>query len=138
MIPMPFEWRTRRVSAFVVAAVLSCSPVLTASIAAQGVSAADSARVASFAMTEVMIPMRDGVKLHTQIYTPKVQREALPFILTRTPYGIAGSSGVFVTSYAEMADEGYIFVMQDIRGRFTSEGKFVMLRPPLHRKDPKA
>ncbi|MGH7618344.1 MAG: CocE/NonD family hydrolase, partial [Gemmatimonadaceae bacterium] len=62
-----------------------------------------------------------------------------PFILTRTPYGIAGASRAFRTSYAELADEGYIFVLQDIRGRYTSEGQFVMLRPlRANRNDPKA
>jgi predicted acyl esterase len=41
--------------------------------------------------------MRDGVKLHTLIYTPKNQAESLPIILTRTPYGIAGAGGSFAT-----------------------------------------
>lgn len=62
----------------------------------------------------------------------------MPFILTRTPYGIGGAAGNFITSYAEMADERYIFVFQDIRGRFDSEGQFVMLRSPRDRKDNKA
>jgi putative CocE/NonD family hydrolase len=92
----------------------------------------------AFAVTEVMIPARDGVKLHTLIYTPKTITTNLPIILTRTPYGIAGAGGSFATSYAEMAQEGYIFAFQDIRGRFGSEGQFVMLRPPRDRKDPKA
>ena len=93
---------------------------------------------ATFDKREVMVPMRDGVKLHTLIYTPKNQTGNLPIIFTRTPYGIAGAAGAFATSYAEMAKEGYIFAFQDIRGRFTSEGQFVMLRPPRDKKDPKA
>ena len=93
---------------------------------------------AAFDRSEVMVPMRDGVKLHTLIYTPKNQTENLPIIFTRTPYGIAGAGGSFATSYAELAQEGYIFAFQDIRGRFTSEGQFVMLRPPRDKKDPKA
>ena len=95
-------------------------------------------RSASFDRREVMIPMRDGVKLHTLVYVPKVQSTDLPFILTRTPYGIAGAGGSFTTSYAELADEGYIFVFQDIRGRYTSEGQFVMLRNPRDKRDAKA
>ena len=87
---------------------------------------------------EVNIPMRDGVKLHTLIYTPKARTTNLPVILTRTPYGIAGAGGVFATSYAELAEEGFIFVFQDIRGRFGSEGQFVMLRPPRDKRDTKA
>jgi putative CocE/NonD family hydrolase len=98
--------------------------------------AADPA--AAFDMREEMIPMRDGTKLHTLIYTPKNQTGNLPIIFVRTPYGIAGAGGAFATSYAEMAEEGYIFAFQDIRGRFTSEGQFVMLRPPRDKKNPKA
>jgi putative CocE/NonD family hydrolase len=83
-----------------------------------------------FNKAEVMIPMRDGVKLHTIIFTPKNQSEPLPFILRRTPYGIDGPPGpLFNNYYRELAEEGYIFVLQDIRGRFKSEGKFVMQRP---------
>jgi putative CocE/NonD family hydrolase len=93
---------------------------------------------AAFDVREEMVPTRDGVKLHTLIYTPKNQTGNLPIILTRTPYGIAGAGGSFGTSYAELAEEGYIFAFQDIRGRFTSEGQFVMLRPPRDKKDPKA
>ncbi len=92
----------------------------------------------AFDKTEVMIPTRDGVKLHTIIYAPKNQTTPLPIILTRTPYGIAGSAGVFGTSYAELAEEGFIFAFQDIRGRFGSEGQFVMLRAPRDKRDAKA
>jgi len=92
----------------------------------------------AFAKSEVMIPTRDGVKLHTIIYAPKNQTTPLPIILTRTPYGIAGSAGVFATSYAELAEEGFIFAFQDIRGRFGSEGQFVMLRAPRDKRDAKA
>ena len=92
----------------------------------------------AFEKTEVMIPTRDGVKLHTIIYTPKNQTAPLPIILTRTPYGIAGSAGAFATSYAELAREGFIFAFQDIRGRFGSEGQFVMLRSPRDKRAAKA
>ena len=91
-----------------------------------------------FVKSEVMIPVRDGVKLHTLIFVPKALSTDLPIILNRTPYGIAGAEGAFSGSVAELAQEGYIFVFQDIRGRFTSEGKFVMLRPPRDKRDAKA
>src|SRR5262249_10848687 len=84
---------------------------------------------APFSVSDVMIPMRDGVRLHTKIFTPKDQREPLPFIMKRTPYGIERSAGNFVTYLKALADEGYIFVFQDIRGKFGSEGMFVMQRP---------
>ena len=92
----------------------------------------------TFEKTEVMIPMRDGVKLHTTVFVPRGRTAALPFIFVRTPYGIAAGPQALASSYAELAEEGYIFAFQDIRGRFGSEGQFVMLRPMRDRKDPKA
>jgi uncharacterized protein len=85
-----------------------------------------------FEKRDVMIAMRDGVKLHTEIYSPRNATEALPILMVRTPYGISNpDQGVsnMIYRYTEMAQEGYIFVFQDIRGRYGSEGKFVMLRP---------
>lgn len=87
--------------------------------------------------TNAMIPMRDGVKLNTDIYVPKSARGPLPFLLLRTPYGIDGSGQMLGSYLKELAEEGYIFVFQDIRGRFKSEGQFVMLRPPRNTKDSK-
>ena len=84
----------------------------------------------TFDKREVMIPVRDGVKLHTEIYTPKDAKEPLPMLFERTPYGISaadkGMSG-HLLRYSEMFSDGYIFVFQDIRGRYGSEGKFEML-----------
>jgi uncharacterized protein len=95
---------------------------------------------ALFNKTGVMIPMRDGVKLYTEIYSPKNAAERLPMIMNRTPYGIAaadnGVSGM-IYRYADLVPEGYIFVFQDIRGRYRSEGKFVMLHPIHDPSDPK-
>ena len=90
----------------------------------------------------VMIPMRDGVKLHTVILVPKGARRA-PILLTRTPYNAdeltthADSSdlGSILTGYDNATDVivegGYIRVIQDIRGKYGSEGDYVMNRP-LH------
>jgi uncharacterized protein len=79
--------------------------------------------------SEVMISMRDGIRLHTVIFTPVDQKEALPFLLERTPYGVNGYPSPEKNPYVkEMAEEGYIFVYQDIRGRYLSEGKFEMQR----------
>jgi putative CocE/NonD family hydrolase len=85
-----------------------------------------------FEKSEVMIPMRDGVRLYTEIYSPRDVAEPLPILMNRTPYGISSpDKGVsnMIYRYADMAPDGYIFVFQDIRGRYGSEGKFVMLRP---------
>jgi putative CocE/NonD family hydrolase len=87
---------------------------------------------------DTMIAMRDGVKLHTTIHIPTGNTANLPFLMARTPYGIRGAEGVLNTSYAELAQDGYIFVFQDIRGRYASEGQFVMLRKMRDKKDPKA
>ena len=77
--------------------------------------------------TAVMVPMRDGVKLHTIFYVPKNASGPLPIILTRTPYVIDGRFGGYLRSYyAALAKDGYIFAFQDIRGRYGSEGQFVM------------
>ncbi len=82
-------------------------------------------------LTEVMIPMRDGVKLHTKILRPKsAEGRPWPFVMIRTPYGIGSSERLLDEYLRALADEGYIFVFQDIRGRFGSEGTFVMQRPP--------
>ncbi len=86
---------------------------------------------------EVMIPMRDGVKLHAVVVTPK-GASAAPIILTRTPYGADKPTEVASSPHAAMtlplADEsliraGYIRVYQDVRGRHDSEGDYVMTLP---------
>jgi putative CocE/NonD family hydrolase len=78
----------------------------------------------------VQIPARDGVRLNTSICLPEGSHDPLPILLTRTPYGIAGDTAVS-DDYRFFAADGYIFVSQDIRGRFGSEGRFLMNRP-LH------
>lgn len=87
-----------------------------------------------------MIPMRDGVRLYTRIFIPRTQSAPLPFMFVRTPYGIGGTSSTSVErGYDFLVRDGYIFVFQDIRGKFKSEGQFVMLRPPRpNRNDPEA
>lgn len=93
---------------------------------------------AHYTKREVRIPMRDGVHLHTAIYTPKDTSKPHPILLRRTPYGCApygedkfpgrlGPSPPFVRA-------GYIFVDQDVRGAFMSEGEFVNMRPHLAQK----
>ncbi|PYT59543.1 MAG: X-Pro dipeptidyl-peptidase [Acidobacteria bacterium] len=94
-----------------------------------------------FDKTEVMIPARDGIKLHTEIYSPKNATETLPIIFERTPYGLNDDEKGFsrkLRRYEEMMPDGYIFVFQDIRGRYGSEGKFVMQRPVRDPKNSKA
>ena len=89
---------------------------------------------------DVMIPMRDGIKLHTVILVPKAARHA-PILLTRTPYDATALTthsqsahlGTILDGYDNALDVivggGYIRVVQDIRGKYGSEGDYVMNRP---------
>ncbi len=88
---------------------------------------------------EAMIPMRDGVKLHVVILTPVDIPGLLPILMQRTPYGVDGTSETsFFGGRPELARDGYIYVGADIRGRYKSEGQFVMCRPLADHRDPKA
>jgi putative CocE/NonD family hydrolase len=95
-----------------------------------------------FTKQQVMIPMRDGIRLNTEIFVPDDASEPLPILFTRTPYGLRhddeGLHTSLTSSYAALVEDGYIFVFQDIRGRYESEGEFVMLRPPRSSDDPQA
>src|SRR5579859_3647610 len=88
---------------------------------------------ANYTKQEVYIPMRDGVRLYTVIYTPKDDGHAYPFLMTRTPYsagpyGEKALRGSLGPNQALMRDK-YIFVSQDVRGRFMSEGNFEEMTP---------
>lgn len=88
---------------------------------------------------EFQIPMRDGVKLFTAVYAPKDGSKTYPFLMTRTPYGAGvfeqGESRYGVDYFPtrlgpkEFQDSGYIFVVQDVRGRFLSEGVWQEMTP---------
>jgi putative CocE/NonD family hydrolase len=89
--------------------------------------------------SEAMIPMRDGIKLHAVILKPADITGPLPFLIQRTPYGVdAITRASFFSGRPELARAGYIYVAEDIRGRYKSEGEFVMSRPMVDHKDPKA
>jgi putative CocE/NonD family hydrolase len=81
---------------------------------------------------EVMIPMRDGARLQTVILSPVKPKGALPFLIERTPYGVVDRETVAKGVSANQRErwENYYNVYQNIRGRFKSEGTFVMGRPP--------
>ncbi len=88
---------------------------------------------------EVMIPMRDGIKLHAVILKPADIAGPLPILMQRTPYGVDWSTRAsFFAVRPELARDGYIYVAEDIRGRYRSEGQFVMSRPIEDHHDPKA
>jgi putative CocE/NonD family hydrolase len=119
-------------------ALMKCIHSLAAIVLLASSAVAQPKADERFDRTEAMVEMRDGVKLFTIVFTPKKSDEKLPIIFLRTPYGIDGSQGNFRSYFKELVDEGYAFAFQDIRGRFKSEGKFVMTRPARDKRDPKA
>ena len=97
---------------------------------------------ANYTKREVMIPMRDGVKLFTSIYEPKDKSEKYPILLNRTPYTVApyGADKIQERARTEPScsrKEGYIFVYQDVRGRWMCEGEFEDVRPDIDNNTPK-
>lgn len=81
---------------------------------------------------EYKIPMRDGAKLHTVVYAPRDSMQAYPIILSRTPYTTAPYGDEYLKASQNnywMAQEKYIMVFQDVRGKFLSEGEFEDVRP---------
>lgn len=91
-----------------------------------------------FKLQEVMIPMRDGVHLQTVILTPVDQQGPLPILFIRTPYGVPDKPAEQMPPpMKELAQDGYFFVMQNLRGRFKSEGVF-SLSSWVDLNDPKA
>ncbi|QKS01559.1 CocE/NonD family hydrolase [Sphingomonas sp. CL5.1] len=128
--------------------ILACLALTAAPLAAQQVSApppggdipasfAYPTEANDYVKRDVMIPMRDGVKLHTVIVIPKGATNA-PILLTRTPYNASGRvarmASPHMISILPQGDEpfvraGYIRVFQDIRGKYGSEGDYVVTRP---------
>jgi putative CocE/NonD family hydrolase len=88
---------------------------------------------------EYQIAMRDGAKLFTAVYTPKDRSKSYPILLIRTPYGISPyGKDVYPDSLGpseRFAKEGFIFALQDVRGRMMSEGEFVNMRPQKSMKN---
>lgn len=88
---------------------------------------------AHYERAEYMISMRDGVNLYTQVYTPKDESQKYPILLFRTPYSVryygAGNYRRVLGPNDDYAREGFIFVYQDVRGKFKSEGEFVVMKP---------
>jgi len=98
---------------------------------------------AHYTKYEYRIPMRDGVKLFTAVYVPKVSAfpddpGPYPFLMERTPYNVGPYGEDRYPAQLGPSDEfeksGYIFVYQDVRGRWMSEGKFVEMRPHIDEK----
>lgn len=112
--------------------------VLAGSLAGQEPGQLESYIRLHYTKHEAMVPMRDGVKLMTSVFVPQDSTKTYPILIKRTPYNVApygddkypselGPSEFFVKA-------GYIFVNQDVRGRFASEGEFQQVTPHLPTK----
>ena len=93
----------------------------------------------NYSKQEVQINMRDGKKLFTCVYAPKSNTEKHPILMVRTPYscspyGKTFSTRLYNSYWREYLKEGYIIVIQDVRGRYMSEGDFVDVRPFIENK----
>jgi len=110
------------------AALLCCVALITQSGNAQSPPAPPAPPVAPpFDYQEVMVPMRDGVRLQTVILTPHGITAPMPILITRTPYGVPPKAPESIPpNLKELAADGYIFVVQNLRGRFKSEGEFTL------------
>jgi putative CocE/NonD family hydrolase len=92
----------------------------------------------NYVRRDYRIPMRDGVRLYTTVYAPKDCEEEYPILMMRTPYGVGpyekDKLRTTLGPNSNFIKEGYIFVYQDVRGRFMSEGTFENMRPhrPKH------
>ena len=120
---------------------------LVSPLQAQQTASPASTQKSNYHVQEFMVPMRDGVRLQTVVITKANQTQPLPILLTRTPYGVltqeyfdthAAKEGAdwVPSAWKELAADGYIFVRQNLRGRFKSEGVF-LLTSQYDPKDPK-
>lgn len=93
---------------------------------------------AHYDKAEYMVPMRDGVRLFTIVYTPKDGSQKYPILLYRTPYSVRhyGTRNYHTQlgPSVEFDRDGYIFVFQDVRGKFKSEGEFQVIKPHIPEK----
>ncbi|QKJ31615.1 CocE/NonD family hydrolase [Mucilaginibacter mali] len=124
----------KKISTLLMGLLLCCGAVM-----AQGFNNAQAQADAQYikdhyTKMEKLIPMRDGKKLFTSIYVPKDQSQKYGIVMTRTPYTVSPYGEAMRGTLGQnmlFAREGYIFVYQDVRGRYMSEGDFVNIRPQL-------
>ena len=113
------------------AAVVLAASVVAGTAAGQDVSN-------GYQRSTAMVAMRDGVRLHTVIWRPVDQQGPLPILLERTPYDAEGMCRNVVDGAGTLARARYVFVCQDLRGKYGSEGTFSMIRPTRNPADAKA
>ncbi|WP_179354029.1 CocE/NonD family hydrolase [Winogradskyella vidalii] len=125
--------------AFIALGLWSCSDKTHQAITSTEVSNAENTYAKDhYTKQEVMITMRDGVKLHTTIYSPKDTSQSYPMLMMRTPYSCRPygedefRSKIGPNKY--LMEEGNIMVYQDVRGRWNSEGVYDNMRPYIPNK----
>jgi putative CocE/NonD family hydrolase len=113
--------------------MLACS-ILAPTTRGQTPSTATEVRD-RYVKREVSIPMRDGTRLFTAIYTPRDTTRTYPILLMRTPYGVgpygAEAYPASLGPWKAFQDDGYVFVNQDVRGRYMSEGYYSFMTPHI-------
>ena len=126
--------RVWSISAAASFALLGWLPAVAPASAQTPAPAEDYVRV-HYTKYEFRIPMRDGARLYTAVYVPKDASQSWPFLITRTPYSCSPYGVDQFTERLGPSDEfekaGYLFVLQDVRGRYMSEGTFVEMRPQI-------
>ena len=127
-----------RLSSIVAAAVIALAILFVTGCSQKETSYLE----ANYTKMEVSIPMRDGVKLFATIYVPRDTTQTYPFLMKRTPYSSGPyEAGVYPNEVGpggspRFLEEGYIFVNQDVRGRFMSEGSFLNMTPNYPGNEP--
>lgn len=116
----------------------ACIALLVATLAGPAFAAEENPIRENYTKFEYKVPMRDGVKLFTSVYIPNDRSQDYPILLSRTPYSVrpygADQYRDELGPVAEFAEELFIFVYQDVRGRYMSEGEFVNMRPHVASK----
>jgi hypothetical protein len=116
-----------------------CSVALSAAALVPAAARANAQQATGYERRELSIPVRDGTTLFAIALIPKGASEALPIMLVRTPFGAAREfrGPELPVAYRELGEDGYIFVAEDIRGRFGSGGEFVTNRAQNDPRNPK-
>ena len=126
---MPLPCHPRRIPSLAFLIAAATATLLAAQAPA---TSADDVR-ARYTKYEYLVPMRDGVRLFTSVYIPKDTSQTYPILLTRTPYSVApygiDQYRASLGPSEHFQKEGFIFVYQDARGRYMSEGQFQQVRP---------
>jgi putative CocE/NonD family hydrolase len=129
----------RRVVWGIVVAIVSTAGLLALARTLHSQSPQEFSVREHYTKFEYQIPMRDGKRLFTSVYVPKDTSHSYPFLMTRTPYSV-GPYGLDqyrrnLGPSIEFEKAGYIFVDQDVRGRYMSEGTFVEMTPHIDKKE---